>query len=254
MNKLLAIAGYTFKEAVRNKILYSILFFAVLLIGLSLMLGAASLGEDVRIIRTVGVFAISLFANIVAIFLGVTSVYQELERKTIYNVLSKPVPRPVYFFGKFTGLAAVIFAQVALMAAVHAGALVFKGDALSTVWVYSIWLIAIEALMTASFALFFSSFSTPYVSGFLALGVWMVGRLVQELEAFLPSLSGLAEAVTRAIVFVAPDLSLMTLSTQYQSGFGVHFGYVVSATNYGLCYAAVFLIAGAMLFNRRDFI
>jgi ABC-type transport system involved in multi-copper enzyme maturation permease subunit len=254
MKKIFSIAAYTFREAVRNKILYSILFFAVMLIMLSVMLGAVSLDEDVRIIRTIGLFSISVFANIVAVFLGVTSVYQELERKTIYNVLSKPVARAVYFFGKFTGMVLVIAAQLALMGLVHAAVLAVKGESPSAIWFYCIWLIGIEALMTTAFALFFSSFSTPYVSGFLALGVWLVGRLVQDLEAFIPHLHGAARSITQVLVTLAPDLSLMTLTTQYQNGFPVSVGYVLTASGYGICYAAFFLIAGAMLFNRRDFI
>lgn len=255
MRRLLAIGLYTFREAVRNKILYSILFFAVVFIFLALAIGPASLHQDARILRDVGFFAISFFGDIIAIFIGVTMLYQELERKTIYTVLSKPVARPVYFIGKYLGMAITLLVQVAFMGAVLTAILLIRHDPISMTFGYAIGLAWIESLVIAAVALFFSSFSTPYVSGFLTFGVFLVGRLVPDLEAHLPRLdSPTARAAGEAIIAVAPDLQLFTLSTQLEYGIAVTFEYVAHAAGYGLCYAAVFLLAGAVIFVRRDFI
>lgn len=255
MRRIFAIALYTFREAVRNKILYSILFFAIALILLALAIGPASLNQDARIISDVGFFALSFFGNVVAIFLGVTMLFQELERKTIYTVLSKPVARHTYFLGKFAGMAITLAVQIAVMAAALFAVLLIRGDGVSTLQIYAVFLAWIETLIIAGIALFFSSFSTPYVSGFLTFGVFLVGRLVPELEAYLPKIeSPAAVMLSRAILTIAPDLQLFTLSTQINYGIAVPFSYLASATSYGLIYTAIFLLIGVLIFERRDFI
>lgn len=255
MSRVLAIAIYTFREAVRNKILYSILFFAIALIFLALAIGPASLNQDERIINDVGFFALSFFGNVVAIFLGVTMLFQELERKTIYTILSKPVARRTYFLGKFAGMALTLAVQVAIMSAALFAVLLIRGDSISSLQLYAVALAWVETLVIAGVALFFSSFSTPYVSGFLTFGVFLVGRLVPELQAYLPKIeSPAAVALGRGIIAVAPDLQLFTLSTQINYDIVVPFSYVVSAATYGLSYTAVFLLIGVLIFERRDFI
>ncbi len=255
MSTLLSVAVYTFREAVRNKILYSILFFAVALILLALAIGPASLSQDERIIKDVGFFALSFFGVVVAIFLGVTMLYQELDRKTIYTVLSKPVSRHSYFVGKYLGMAITLAAQVGIMAGALTAVVLLRGDDTGATYFYAILLAWVESLVIAGIALFFSSFSTPYVSGFLAFGVFLVGRLLPELEAFLPTVDvPIATALGGVVIAIAPDLQLFTLSTQIDYDIPVSGLYVAHAASYGLCYAGLFLLAGAAIFHRRDFI
>lgn len=255
MTQLLSIAIYTFREAIRNKILYSIVFFSIALIVLAVFLGQGSLQQDARVIRNIGLTTTSLFSNVIGLFLGVTLVYQELERKTIYNVLSKPLTRPVYFFGKFFGVMLTLTLQLVVMSAVLTLVLAFRGDALPPALFYSYWLILIEATLVVAVAFFFSSFSTPYVSGYLTLGVWLVGRLVQELIQSIPDIeSALSRRLVTLLTAICPDLSLFTLQTQLSLGISVPAEFVLHVTTYGLGYALVALIGGAYLFQRRDFI
>lgn len=255
MSRILAIALSTFREAVRNKILYSIVFFAIVMMGIAVVMGSASLSQGTRVLLDVGLFAIALFADIIAIFLGVTMMYQELERKTIYNILSKPIPRPAYFLGKFLGMALTLAVQIAVMSGALSLTFLIRGDEI--VWGqlgFAYWLIYVECLIVVAFALFFSSFSTPYVSGFLALGIWLVGRLLQELQRFLTEVPDELRGLLRGIVTVAPDLNLFTLTTQLTHHIHVSGGYVLQTTLYGLAYAGFFLTFGVLIFNRRDFI
>lgn len=255
MNQLLSIALYTFREAIRNKILYSIVFFSIALILLAVFLGQGSLQQDARVIRNIGLTTTSLFSNVIGLFLGVTLVYQELERKTIYNVLSKPLTRPVYFFGKFFGVMLTLALQLVVMSVVLTLVLMVRGDALPPALFYSYWLILIEATLVVAVAFFFSSFSTPYVSGYLTLGVWLVGRLVQELIQSIPDIeSAFSRRFVTMLTAICPDLSLFTLQTQLSLGISVPAAFVVHVTTYGLGYSLVALIGGAYLFQRRDFI
>jgi len=254
-----AIALYTFREAVRNKILYSILFFAIALMGLGLAIGPASLDQDTRILVDVGLFALWFFSNVVAIFVGVTMVFMELERKTVYTVLSKPVHRPVYFVGKFVGVGTLLLVQVAFMATTLTTLMAVRGDPVPSALFAAYWLILMESLIVAAVALFFSSFSTPYVSGFLTLGLWVVARLIPELQAFLPELvedgtGPVLIGILTTVVNVWPDMTYFTVTTQVTYGLGVPFEYVWNATLYAAGYLLILLSTGSWIFQRRDFI
>ena len=255
MKQFLAIARSTFLEAVRNKILYSILVFAIALIALALGIGSASLSQDARILKDVGLFALHFFSDVIAIFVGVTMVYQELQRKTIYNVLSKPVSRFTYFFGKFAGMATVLLVQLVIMTSALALIMVLRADPVPIEFFHAAFLAYVECLLILGFALFFSSFSTPYVSGFLTLGVWAVGGLLQNLAVFHDGMDpGFQRVMAGIFVALSPDLSFFNLSTQLAYGIPVAFEYVLHASFYGLGYTLFLLIAGSSIFARRDFI
>lgn len=255
MKQFLAIARSTFLEAVRNKILYSILVFAIALIVLALGIGGASLSQNERILKDIGLFALHFFSDLIAIFMGVTMVYQELQRKTIYNVLSKPVSRYTYFFGKFAGMAAVLLVQLVVMSGALTLIMLLRADSVPTEFFYASYLAYVECILVLGFALFFSSFSTPYVSGFLTLGVWAVGGLLQNLAVHHDGMQpGFDRAVAGFFVAFAPDLSFFGLSTQLAYGIPVALSYVFHASFYGLGYAAFLLVAGSSIFARRDFI
>ncbi len=254
MKQFLGIALATFREAVRNKILYSILFFAVALIVVALAVGGASLSQDARILTDLGLFALHFFSDMIAIFLGVTMVYNEIQRKTIYNVLSKPVSRHVYFAGKFSGMAFTLALQLIVMTAALAGIMAVRGDPLSVTFVYAAWLAYVQCLIVLGFALLFASFSTPYVSGFLTLGVWVVGGLIQNLAAAASDYDPFSRRLAELFVAIVPDLNLFSLTTQLTYAIPVSSDYVLHASTYGLTYAAALLVCGSLIFARRDFV
>lgn len=263
MKAIIAIARNTFLEAVRNKVLYSIVFFAIALILLAVVLGTASVAQDARVVRDIGLFAVSFFSDMIAVFIGVTMVYQELERKTVYNVLSKPVARPAYFVGKYLGMAFTLLVQIAIMGAALVAVMLVRGDPTPPLLFGALLLLYVRCLVVAALAVFFASFSTPYVSGFLTLGIWLVGSLLQNLEAFLlgdisgdisPAVETMIHAIGKGVITTAPDLSLFVLTTQLTHDIHVPGSYVIHALLYGIFYAATFVTFGALLFRRRDFI
>ncbi len=251
---LVSIAFNTYREAVRSKILYSILFFGLFLIGFSVVLGEVSLHQNVRVIKDIGLFALSLFGNLMAIFVGVSFVYKEIERKSIYNILSKPIPRWKYFLGKFAGIVFTLYVQLLVMFGLFLAVLAFYDTMpINVFWAFA--LICVEVTVIVTVALLFSSFSTPYLSGFLTLGVFVIGKgsnllmnLASEFEN--AALTMFLEVVDR----VAPALYIFNLSTQVTYDLEVPVRYVVHATLYGVGYAGVVLLAGMLIFSRRDFV
>lgn len=255
MSPFVAITTYTFREAVRNKVLYSIFFVAIILFLLATIMGSASLAQDERILKDVGLMVLSVFCDMVAIFVGVTMLYNELERKTVYNLLSKPITRATYFLGKYSGMLLTLGVQLGMMAVVLTAIMFFRGDATPITYFQALWLIWVQVMVVASIAVFFSSFSTPYVSGFMTFGLWLVANLIQELEGYLPGVEAPgAHAILKGVVLVMPDFNLLRITTQLTYEIDVPWSYVAQSSAYALAYAAAFLTAGVLIFQRRDFI
>jgi ABC-type transport system involved in multi-copper enzyme maturation permease subunit len=261
MNRIRAIAWNTFREAVRNKILYSLLFFAVLIIVSALAIGNLTLHEEVRTIRDVGLFGIDLFGVIIAIFVGVNLLYKELDLKTVYTILPKPLWRWEFVLGKWLGMLLTLAVQMVVMAVVLAVVLAFENAHFDVAMVKAVWLLFVNVMIVTSVAVFFSSFSSPFLSGFFALGCFVVGRSVPDIRALGEKLGSTAKAVLNLACNLIPNLHLF-----YPSGaiigaeeMSVHrqfvgADYLLSTTAYGIAYSLVVLVLAMLIFRKRDFV
>jgi len=262
MKQVVAIVVNTFRETVRDKVLYGILFFAVAFILFTIVLSELSLHEEKRIIADLGLSGISLVSLILAVVLGVGMLTKEIDKKTLYPILSKPVARWQFVLGKYLGINLTLLVQVAVMAAVFTAVLAFKGGTLTWPFVLSLYLIFLEILVITSIAMLFSSFSTPFVSGLLTLGVFIVGRNLDLLQAFIRkgNVGPMADLLAQ-VPHVFPNLYLFYPSGRAIDeswvtlhGSFVHLDYLASATSYGLVYASVCLLLAMAVFSRRDLI
>ncbi|MCA9699612.1 MAG: ABC transporter permease, partial [Myxococcales bacterium] len=162
--RIWAIALNTFREAVRNKVLAILVLFAVALMAFSLVLGQLSLHEEVRIIKDLGLAGISLFGVVIALFLGVNLLSKELDRKTVYAIIPKPLHRWEFLLGKYLGLVVTMTALVVLMSLVLAAFLAVQGGGHGVTMVRAEVLIWLELLLLMAVAMLFSSFSSPWLS------------------------------------------------------------------------------------------
>ncbi len=261
MNRITAIAWNTFREAVRNKILYSLLFFAVLIILSALAIGNLTLHEEVRTIRDVGLFGIDIFGVIIAIFVGVNLLYKELDLKTVYTILPKPLWRWEFVLGKWLGMLLTLAVQMTVMGAVLASVLALEGARFDVPMVKAVWLLFINVMLVTSIAVFFSAFSSPFLSGFFSLGCFVVGRSVPDIRALGAKMGPGAKTVLDFFCNLMPNLHLF-----YPSGaivgaeeLSVHrqfvgLDYLVSATGYGVAYSLVVLVLAMVIFRKRDFV
>jgi ABC-type transport system involved in multi-copper enzyme maturation permease subunit len=262
MKKILAIAHNTFREAIRDKILYGFLFFAVCIILFSLVLGQLSLGQQLRTTIDIGLFGISLFSVLIAIFIGINLLDKEIQKRTIYPVLSKPVSRPVYLLGKFFGIAGVLLVQMLLMLTVFFPLVLFQGGHITFGLITAVILIYVEVLVMISMALFFTSFSSPFLSGIFCLGLFIAGRnanLIAELsrqeklEAFAPLFKGVSTVLPNLYLFYPSgkivEGAFATVHAQFISN-----GYLFSTLAYGSVVCAAFLTASIIVLSRRDFL
>ncbi|MGZ5439341.1 MAG: ABC transporter permease [Candidatus Aminicenantales bacterium] len=253
--KIRAIAGITFKEAKRDRILYLLFFFAALGIVASRVLAILTVGDRVKIIKDVGLASISLFGVLMAILIGTGLVYKEIDKKTIYTLLAKPLHRAEFILGKFLGLVLTLFVMTGAMALiflaiVYAHTLKIEGSLL-----VAIAYIFLELVLITAVAILFSSFSTPILSSLFALAFYLIGHLSWGLELLIKKMRpGAGKALVRGLAMILPDLENFNFKTEVVHGLPIPPGIFLSSFLYGVCYTAFILGLAVLIFRRRDFI
>jgi Cu-processing system permease protein len=254
MRSIIVIALNTFRENLRDKILYSLLIFAALLMGASILLGALTIAEQEKIIADMGLASINVIGVIIAIFVGIGLVSKEIERRTIYTILAKPISRSQFILGKYLGLVITLGINLVIMFDVFVFTLWMTQVPITMVLVQAVALMMVEFLVVTATALFFSTFSTPSLSAALTLGLYFIGHLTSDLKALAEkSSSEVTKAVMTALYYLCPNLEVLNIKGQAVSGVSLAWSYQVSATLYGLLYASLLLAGAAAIFQRRDF-
>lgn len=260
MSAVLAIARSTFRQLVRDRLLYGILFFAVAMLFFGLVLGELSLHEERRVVLDVGLAGISLFTTIAATIAGVNLLYKEMDRKTLFTVLSKPIARWQFVAGKYLGLVVTILLALALMGVVLLLILLGKGMSVPAPFAPFLALVAVEAVVVTSVAVFFSSFATPFMSGIFTFGLFLIGRNGDVLAELAERSAGKAAGTLfGGLLDLVPNLYLFYPSGRmFEEGYrSIHtdfvpLDYVAWAALYGVAYAACLLLLAMAIFRRRD--
>jgi len=254
LTRIWVIAENTFREAVRDKLLYNLLLFAALMIGSSVVLAKLHVGYDERIYRDVGLGAISFFGVLIAIFVGVNLVHREISLKTVYSMLAKPIHRSEFLVGKYLGLVVLLGLEIAIMSAFFLGVLWFKESAVTTGMFYAIGMIFIELAFVTAIAIFFSSFTTPYLAGMFTVALWIIGHLLADVRAFgMQQGSESIRPLTEALYWVLPNLDRLDIKGEAAAGASIELARVAISTLYALLYSSGLLVAALLLFRRRDF-
>jgi ABC-type transport system involved in multi-copper enzyme maturation permease subunit len=250
---VLSLSWNTVRELVRSKLLYNVVVFAALLLGSSLFVAQLTVGEWRRIILDQGLSAAELGGGLIAVVVGVNLVAGEIERRTIFPTLAKPVTRGNFVVGRYLGLVFVLLANAALMLALLAVLMRLAGESLDAITLQAMFLIFIELMLLAAVALLFGSFSTPMLAAGFSFAIFLIGHLVSDLRAFGErSHSGLAHALSSFFYRLLPDLELLNLKSNAANRIAVPAGYVATCAGYGVAYAVVLLIMSGFIFSRRD--
>jgi ABC-type transport system involved in multi-copper enzyme maturation permease subunit len=261
------VAVNVFKESVRDRVPYNLAFFAVLLIASSYLLGQLTAGQDVKIIKDLGLAATAVFGLFIAIFIGIGLVSKEVERRSIYSLLSKPISRPQFILGKYAGLVLTLAVNVAVMTvalyAVLAYLTYMEVPEIRAAWdapgvdprmLEAVALIFVQLMIVTALALFFSTFSTPLLAAALTFGLFVAGHFNADLKNFDRVVESRAAVwLARAVYHVIPDFSAFDVKMEVVHGLRVPAGYLLGTTAYGLLYIAVLLVVSVVIFSRRDF-
>ena len=253
--RILAVAGNTFREAIRDRVLYNLVVFVLLIVACAILLGELTNGQEARTITNIGLNAILIFGTFIAIFVGVGLVSKEIEKRTVFNIFSKPVSRNEFVIGKFLGLCLTLLVNTLVMGIGVSLALLYVGDKTLalTIWP-AIVLIYFELVITTGVAILFSSFSTPALSALLTFFVFIIGHLSSSLRDLgASSNSSVASFVLTAVYYLLPNLAIFSFRTEAANNLSPTFGMMGYAAAYSAVYCAVLLAIAMMIFSRRNF-
>jgi Cu-processing system permease protein len=267
MRTIVHVAVNVFRESVRDKILYNLVVFAVLLMAASYLIGQLTAGQDIKIIKDLGLAAIATFGMLIAVFIGIGLVWKEVERRSIYSLLAKPITRSQFIVGKYCGLVLTLAVNVAVMvvawylvlgymatSVAPATRAAWDAPAADPAMLAAVALIFVELMLVTAVAVFFSTFSSPFLSAGLTLGLWVVGHFNSDLRNFQAVVeSPVAAWLAQALYYVLPNFSAFDVKYQVVHALDVPPSYLVSTALYGAVYITLLIVASVAVFSRRDF-
>jgi ABC-type transport system involved in multi-copper enzyme maturation permease subunit len=256
LGRIATIARNAFREAVRDRVLYNLVLFALLLTGGAIFLGELSAAQEAKIIVDMGLSAMLLFGVFIATFVGVGLVSKEIERRTVYAIFAKPVGRGEFLVGKYLGLCLTLAVNVAVMGAGVSVALAYvKGGPDPLVW--KIWpavlLIFFELTVVVAVALLFSSFSTPALSALLTFAVFVIGHFSADMKSFASAGGAGARLLFGALYYLLPNFSHFSYITDASHGRTPDAASFAVAVSYAVVYVSAVVSASALVFKRRNF-
>lgn len=250
------VAVNTFREAVRDRVLYNLVFFALMMIGAAILVGQISIGIDSLVIVNLGLSAISAFGLVMAIFIGVGLIYKEMEKRTLYSLLAKPIRRWQFIVGKYAGLLLTLFVNTCFMTIGVGAALLYvnRSFARSDVSILvAVYFILLKLAIVTALALFFSCFSTPMLSTFFTIGIYLAGMFSTDLlNIGTVTKSPAVKAITRVLYYVLPNFHNFDVIGQASHGFAIPPQLILQNTLYALLYSAILLVAAAAVFSGRN--
>jgi ABC-type transport system involved in multi-copper enzyme maturation permease subunit len=255
MRPIWIIATNTFREIIRDRILYGIVVFALLLIGLSLALGSLSFAEQARISANFGFAGIQIGASVLAVFVGSSLVAKEIEKQTILTLLVRPITRAQFLLGKFMGLFFVLLTVLTGLALVLLIVVTFLELTIGASFVVAIYGVLLESLILVSLALLFGTFARPMMTVIFTSAFFLIGHWVESLDFFMKkSQSDAFKVVGKFLGYAVPDLERFNWRSAPVYGASVNVNEVLWSSGYGLGWIIVLLAVTILIFRRRDFV
>ena len=267
MRTIALVAGAVFRESVRDRVPYSMVLFAALLMAASYLISQLTAGQDLKIIKDLGLAAIAIFGLLIAVFIGIGLVSKEVERKSVYGLLTKPVTRTEFILGKYAGLVLTLAVNISAMAVALYAVLyymnVMASESARAGWIVpatdprllvAIVLIFAELAVITAVALLFSTFSSPLLAALLTLGLWVAGHFNADLRNFENVVDApVAIWIAKAMYYVLPNLQPFDVKAEVVHGLPVGLRHVGLTLAYAAVYGGVLLTAALAIFRRRDF-
>jgi ABC-type transport system involved in multi-copper enzyme maturation permease subunit len=257
VTKIAAISWVTFREALRQKLAVNLLVFAVALVSVSIIISRITYGEQYRIIVDIALSAMEIFGTLIAVFLGAGLIAREVERRTVYPIVAKPVSRAQYLIGRYLGLVTTTTLNLLVMAlffaavlAIYTGGLAFLRDA---PFFLNVFAMALRFAMIAAIAVFFSSFTTATLAVIFTLSLVVAGHVASDIVHFWGDLGGAASVVGKALYLVVPNLEALNFKEAMVYKDAVPSGPVALAFVYGVLYSTAVVAMSAAVFAKRDF-
>jgi Cu-processing system permease protein len=252
-----AIALNTFRESIRDRVLYNLILFVLILVTASVFVSDLSLDMESQFTAALGLSAMLVFGALIAIFIGVGLVYKEIDKRTIYSLLSKPVHRHEFIIGKYAGLCLTLLVNTAVMVLATELALLYvngKFVPLQMAVLAASFLVYLELALVVAVALMFSSFTTPMLAALFSFAVYVIGQFSKDLLVMASiSSSTTTRVVLTILYYLLPNLSNFGFITEASHGRMVPAAMAVSASMYAVVYIVILLSVAVLIFQKRNF-
>jgi ABC-type transport system involved in multi-copper enzyme maturation permease subunit len=253
--RVVHIASNTFREAVRDRVLYNLIAFALLMSGAAILVGQISIDIERLVVINLGLTAVSLFGMVIAIFIGIGLVSKEIDRRTLYTVLSRPVRRWEFIVGKFFGLAGTLVVNTLFMAVGVFAALLYVSSHFqrSDGWVLvALYFIVLQFLIITALALLFSSFSSPLMAAVFAFSLFIIGSFAEDLRGFAGMTQGVTRWLATGAAYLVPNFSALNVISSVAHEQAVSGRLIFYNSAYALVYTAMALCGAVLIFERRN--
>lgn len=247
------IALNTYRETVRDKVLYNLLLFALLMISSSYVLAKISVYQEIKIIKDLGLASISVFGMVIAIFIGIGLVSKEIDKRTLYSLLPKPISRLQFLLGKYFGLCLTLLVNVTIMTVGLYALLLVMAEPFEPSLLKAVYLIYVKLVVLVGVAILFSTFSSSILSGLFTGFIYVAGYFSSDLKNFDSVVeSGVLPVLTKALYYVLPNFKNFDVKAAVVAGDVVPLSQLGLATVYGLVYVALLLVASTWIFENRN--
>lgn len=251
--RILAVAQNTFREAVRDKVLYVLLFLAATTVLGSKALGWISIGQDIKIVKDISLAAVSIFGVLIAIFVGTNLVYKEIDKRTIYTIICRPMARYEFILGKYLGMAFLLAVVTAVMTLVTAAYVLTLGGSVDTTFFLAVVLIYWELLLITALAVLLSSLTSPILGAIIVFSAFIVGHATGILIDLPEHFEGtLTEKILAVVYYILPNLSNFNIRAEAANEVPVAPAYVIWAMVYGTIYTVMLLVLASLAFEDKD--
>ena len=253
MRAVVAIARNTFREAVRDRVLYLFLGFAVALLLSSKLFGLLTVGDEGKIIKDLGLAGIQFFSMLIAVMMSVLLISRDVDNRTVFNILAKPVRRWQFLLGKYLGLLATVAINVALMAVVLVVLVAVYYGEIELRLLFAASMTMLEMALLTAFATLFSVLTRPILGSVFTLSVFFIGHVTEDIWLITKHLTvGFTRPLIAAVYYLLPNLDRFNFKTEVVHGLHIPPSAVHWAVAYGLCYTALVLMLACVRFSRKD--
>lgn len=254
MGKVYSIALNTFRESIRQRLLFVALTFGGIFLASTYVLSPLAVGAKEKIMTDVGLAAISILGVLTAILVGSTLVHKEVEKRAVFMVLTRPVPRHLYLIGKFAGVVAAIVLMIAVMMGLMAATVTLGRGFLRPAVFAAVYLSVLEVTVMCAVVIFFSTFTTPILTSFFALCLFAAGSLSNDLRIFAEKFGGtFMKIAMSAFYYILPNLKVFNLRHEAVHDLPFETADLFMATLYAAVYCSVFLFFAHLVFKKREF-
>lgn len=252
--KIIGVILNTFRESIRDKVFITIIIFAVLVMAGGKIIQPLALGEEAKVVKDIGLNSIALFSTLIAILVGGRLVYKEIEKRTLYLIITRPIHRWQFIVGKYFGLLLVLFESILIMTCAFYLIMILLNISAGLNLLLSVLFTFFELLVITAIAILFSTFSTPITGAVFTFAIYFIGHLTRDLKTFgAMSKSNAVKTLCDIMYYVLPNLANFNIKGEVVHNVTIAPQIIVLTIAYAVVYSAIIVFASCIIFQRKDF-